>query len=558
MISADTRHRLLWVRAAAAATLLLLGSCLTTAPESSNETPPARRERGRAAVATAGSGCARLGRLVRRVRRGYVGLASPDISLIPSVPNYIGSDGAPVHSGPWDYLAHVPLVLYGPGHVRRAGRLPAPATMVDLAPTTARLIDYEQWPRRAGRVLGDALVSSSRPPRLVVTIVWDGGGFNALNAHPRSWPYLRTLMKRGASYTNMVIGSSPSVTPPVHTTLGTGAWPRRHGIPALRSRTRSNRYVDPFEGLDPGRIRLATLADLYDRASGNRPIMGALGAIGWHLGMIGKGAAFPGGDKDPVVLLNYAGETLSNELIYTLPDVNDSSRLDAYADAIDRRDGRRDATWRGHDLASQTVRYASPAHAAYHQWLLERLVTAEGFGVDEIPDLLYVNFKTPDDAGHTWGMTSPETGEAIAAVDDALRRLVRFLDATVGRRRWALMLTADHGQMPYPGESGGWAISGYELLQDANAALDDTDNGIDLVEFVKSAGMYVRRDELRQAGLALEDVARWAAGYRVKDNVRPDETIPESFVGKPSDHLFDAALAGQHLAATSCHKRGGQ
>ena len=518
-------------------------------PEQSGPSGPrTARDRG-----GAGASCSEIHQLVRRVQRGYTGRGSPDVSLIPRAPNYIGTADMPAHSGPWDYLAEVPLVLYGPGHIRARGAVERRATMADLAPTQARLIGFRAWPHRDGRVLWDALTKHSpAPPRAVVTIVWDGGGDNALEERPGSWPYLRRLSERGTSFQQMTIGSSPSVTPPVHTTLGTGAWPATHGIPALKVRTKDNRYVDPFEGLDPGRIRVGTLADLYDAAEDNRPVTAAFGAIDWHLGMIGQGSGWPGGDRDPVVLLNYLADTLSNEAIYTLPAIEDPAALSRYTDALDARDGELDLQWRGHDLVDESVRYASPAHVAYQQHLIERFITATDLGEDPVPDLLYINFKMSDDAGHSWGMTSPETADALRAQDRALGRLVRSLNRTVGRKRWVLMLTADHGQMPYPHESGGWAIAGSELQADANAALDHTDNGIDLVEFVKSAGMYVRRDDLRPNDLVLEDLARWAYGYRAQDNLREGAGIPASYAGDPGDRLFDAALAGRRLGAARC------
>ncbi|MDQ3783921.1 MAG: alkaline phosphatase family protein [Actinomycetota bacterium] len=534
--------------------ILLAGGCTgpPARPDAGGQSDPAPRGSVRDGDG-AGASCSEMHQLVRRVQRGYTGRGSPDVSLIPRAPNYIGTSASPAHSGPWDYLAEVPLVLYGPGYIRARGAVNQRATMADLAPTQARLIGFDLWPRRDGRVLGGALTKRSpAPPRVVVTIVWDGGGDNVLHEHPRSWPYLRKLIERGTSFEKMTIGSSPSVTPPVHTTLGTGAFPATHGIPALKVRTKDNRYVDPFEGLDPGRIRVGTLADLYDKAEGNRPVTGAFGAIDWHLGMIGQGSNWPGGDRDPVVLLNYLADTLSNEAIYTLPAIEDPDALGRYTDALDAGDGELDLQWRGHDLGDETVRYASPAHVAYQQHLLERLITAVDMGGDPIPDLLYVNFKMSDDAGHSWGMTSPETADALRAQDRALERLVRSLDRTVGERRWVLMLTADHGQMPYPHESGGWAIAGSELQADANAALDHTDNGIDLVEFVKSVGMYVRRDDLRPNDLVLEDLARWAYGYRVEDNLRQGQRIPGSYEGEPGDRLFDAALAGRRVGAGKC------
>ena len=506
----------------------------------------------------AGPHCAELAKLVARVRRGWVPLASPDISLIPREPNYVGPPSAPVHSGPWDYLAEVPLVVYGPGYLEPRGRVRAPATMADLAPTTARLVGFDGWPRRRGRVLEDVAGSAPRrPPRLVVTIVWDGGGWNVLQEHRDAWPFLERLTRAGTSFTDMTIGSSPSVTPPVHTTLGTGTFPNVHGIPALRVRTRQNTYPDPFEGFDPSRIRVATLADLYDRAMGNRPVTGAFGAVNWHLGMIGQGRGHPGGDADPVVLLNEQGETLSNTHLYTLPEIDDPAALERATAQLDARDGELDGRWRGHSLEVDTNRYASPAHVAYQQHLLERFIAVEDFGDDPVPDLLYVNFKTTDDAGHTFGMTSPETAEAVGAQDRALARLTRYLDGRVGRGRWVVMVTADHGQTPFPFESHGWAISGGELRGDAARVFDHADNGIELIESVKSAGIYIRRDDLRPNNVSLAAIARWVADYRAVQNLRPGARFPSYFAGDRDTPLFDGVMVNRRLAATPCPGFGG-
>ena len=43
-------------------------------------------------------------------------------------------------------------------------------------------------PEREGRVLHDALGETESAPRLVVTIMWDGGGRNVLERWPTAWP----------------------------------------------------------------------------------------------------------------------------------------------------------------------------------------------------------------------------------------------------------------------------------------------------------------------------------------------------------------------------------
>jgi hypothetical protein len=504
-----------------------------------------------AATRPAAGSCAGLGRLAARIRRGYVPFASPDLMLIPRAPNYVGSPSIPPHSGPWDYLARVPLVFYGPGVVAPAGPLPAPATTADIAPTLASLVGFGGWPARAGRSLGRVARPGRPRPRLVVVIVWDGGGWNALRRHPLAWPHLRRMSRRGASFPRMMIGSSPSVTAPVHATLGTGAWPRAHGIPALNVRTPEDDYTDPLLYLDPGALRLSTLADLYDVAADNQPVVGMLASANWHLGMIGHGAAHPGGDRDPVVLLDEDGRTYSNEAIYSLPSIDDPARLESLTRALDGADGRADGAWRGFTLEGDLfVKKGNPARVAYEQHLLERLIASSRFGADEHPDMLFVNFKATDEAGHRWGPGSWQVGRVIAAQDRALGRLTGFLDRRVGRGRWAVVVTADHGQMPYRRESGAWAIAGGELLRDINARFDGDGDALDVAGRVVSSGVYLHRSEVADNGLRAGAIARWVSSYTVAQNAQ--EELSGTWKRRAQEVLFDAVMVHDRVVARSC------
>jgi hypothetical protein len=508
--------------------LALAAAACTAAPES----PAPRGEAQQVATGRTTdrpAPCQQLGRLVARIRRGYVPFASPDLMLIPRAPNYLGSPSVPPHSGPWDYLARVPLVFFGPGIVASSGPLPARATTADIAPTLASLVGFDGFPERAGRLL-PGVRRPGPAPRLVVVIVWDGGGWNALRRHPHAWPNLRTMGRRGASFPRAVIGSSPSVTAPVHATLGTGAWPRTHGIPALNVRTRADDYVDPLLYLDPGALRISTLADLYDAAKANRPVAGMLASSNWHLGMIGHGASHPGGDRDPVV---------------------DSVRLRTLTESLDRSDGRLDGRWRAYSLEEDLfVKKGNPARVAYEQHLLERLVRVAGFGADNVPDLLFVNFKASDEAGHRWGLHSRQVGEVIAAQDRALGRLVTFLDHRVGPRRWALVVTADHGQMPHPQRSGAWPIAGGELLRDINARFDDDGDDTDVAGRVVSSGVYLHRSEVAERGLRPGAIARWIGNYTVAENAQGP--VPSGWGTRRDEPLFEAVLVHRRVAARSC------
>ena len=66
---------------------------------------------------------------------------------------------AATHGSPYDYDAHVPLILYGAGI--RAGRHARVARVVDIGPTLAQVLGVPPTERLDGRVLPEAL----RAPR---------------------------------------------------------------------------------------------------------------------------------------------------------------------------------------------------------------------------------------------------------------------------------------------------------------------------------------------------------------------------------------------------------
>lgn len=533
------------VTAVAAAAILSAASCT---PDEPREASPEADEREPIAE-DAALDCGNIGEQIVRARRGWVPGRAHDIALIPREPNYIGSAARPVHTGPWDFLADVPLFFYGPG-VITPGTSNEDVTLADLAPTIADLIGFDGFDSPDGRSLA-AGMATGRRPRLVLTIVWDGAGWNALGDHDSSWPYLHGLLDEGMLFERAEIGSTPSNTPPIHTTIGTGAFPRRHGIPSVKMRTGAGDFVDPYEGPSAGRVKLPTLADVYDAALDNEPEIAVVATVNWHLGMIGKGASHPGGDRDIALLMNDQGAPWGNADDYLIPAPAGASLEEATGE-LDAADGARDGAWGDRDLSDTGLRYASPAYVTYQGDVLTNLIESERLGGDAVTDLVFTNFKSPDDAGHRWGMSSPEVAAAFEAADEALRKIVATLDRVVGPKRWAIALTADHGQTPYPSDSGGWPIGGGELRRDANAALDRADDGKDIVTQVTSAGAFVDRSQLEANDTTMAEVARWLAGYRVGENVVEGDRLPEAWRDRADEPLFDGAVIGDGRAIVTC------
>ena len=59
---------------------------------------------------------------LERTKRGLYENRGPDLTFIPHNGNTLGNfTGSSNHSGPWGFLQNIPLLFYGPGHVRSQG-----------------------------------------------------------------------------------------------------------------------------------------------------------------------------------------------------------------------------------------------------------------------------------------------------------------------------------------------------------------------------------------------------------------------------------------------------
>jgi arylsulfatase A-like enzyme len=74
----------------------------------------------------------------------------------------------------------------------------------------------------------------------------------------------------------------------------------------------------------------------------------------------------------------------------------------------------------------------------------------ERLGADAAPDILCVGVSTTDYVGHTFGPDSREVQELYVHVDRRFGRFIDDLDRTVGRSRYVLVVTSDHGVAPIP------------------------------------------------------------------------------------------------------------
>lgn len=528
-------NRRIWIVLGAALLLVVSGSLyLSTARRAT--APPFRQQI-----------CSLDPERLQLIRRGYFPGRSGEITILPRTPAYFASAaGGWTHTGPWPYLQDVPLVFYGPGLITRVGQIERPVTLADVAPTVADLIgaDFDAPD-------GSRLVEvRGRKPRLVVTIVLDGAGWNVLRRWRDSWPQLAAMATSGVSFTNATVGSSPSVTPPVHTTLGTGSFPWTHGITDIMLRDESGRLVDSFTRGESSRfVEVETLAEVWDEQTDNRATVGMVGYEPWHLGMIGRGAEKDGGDRDDAAWLDTeTNDWITNPDYYRLPpSLNATGGLEDDIKELDAADGKVDGSWRDKEILDDPARREeTPAFIAYHMRAAMQMITREGFGSDELTDLLFMNFKQPDRTGHYFNMESVEVRDSVAAADQQLHLLEGFLDREVGRGQWLLVVTADHGQQPDARAIDAYDIDPNELKLDIEAELGR------VVRAVWPTQVFLDERAMREKQLSVGDVARFIGDYRVVDNMRRGDRAISSGRFKRTDRLFELSIPSKLLETAQC------
>ena len=419
------------------------------------------------------------------------------------------------HAVTWMYGERVPIVVWSPGLIEPQDH-DERVTLADLAPTTATLIGFDGFRAADGVALPGISVGTA--PSVVVTFVIDGGGWNVLARWPDAWPNLKRLMREAATYRNAISGSFPAVTASTHATIGTGAFPRTHGITGHNVRGGGGpvkAWGGPGE-VDPSFLLEPTLADRWTAETQDRAWVGEIGYQVWHVGMLGRGGRplgrLPVGvywDED-----GGGGWRPHHPERYRLPDSTPGlERLDALSA------GYEPPPPSPHDPTGKKSMCCFPPVVRYQGELIEAAFDSEAIGGHDHPDLLYINFKAPDYSGHVYNMDDPRQAEVLGAVDAEIGLLADRLLERFGPGGSVLIVTADHGQCPEIDANGGVRVDPIQLEQDLNREFGTSVFG--LVQLVAPSEIYLDPLALADLGYGVEHVAAFLADYRYGENIGP-------------------------------------
>jgi predicted AlkP superfamily pyrophosphatase or phosphodiesterase len=444
---------------------------------------------------------------LQRFARAYYPGRSGQILIVPKEGHFITRRDPTVkymHGSPWAYDARIPFFFYGPAFIRQ-GVFALPVNHQDMAPTLAALLGVSMPGTSAGRPLRSVLRPAKEPPRLIVLTVLDGMRLDYFERYRKELPTLDRLRRGSAWFSNAQVNYLPAITSLAHATLATGADPRVHGIVANSLFDRvAVKAADTYPGNSPRLLMAPTVADVWNIHTEGRAIIIGQGSVARAaIPLAGHGACQMNGRR--VIAASYnpdKGNWETNTDCYRLPDYLKEANTRSLWDGGDGH-------WMGHAIGDPAQVRRSALFSTFEIDSLTRMVEGEPIGTDTVTDLLMVNLKTPDYVGHQYGPDSAEMRETLAALDRDVTRLVAALDAKVGKDRYVIAVSADHG-MPSELDSR----SGHEghYADDVVKAIHakfDPGNGLVKHYEPENAQMTIDLTRLRELGLDLDAIARF-------------------------------------------------
>lgn len=326
---------------------------------------------------------------------------------------------------------------------------------------------------------------SGAVPKLIVVISYD----QMRGDYPEKWEGLwgkkgfNRIRNEGVHYTQCYFDHATNMTCPGHSVLMTGCYPAKTGIV-------SNDFYDK----DRGKMCYCTADSLYpvrgNFREGRSPLLMKMPTLGDYLmeqspkskvmgiGLKDRAGIVMSGKKAQTVLWfdEEIGE-FGTSSYYTRPawlsEWNAQNSLKKYAGkawntlispAIGEVDSVR---WEGNfpgggktfphlipaDTADKSYTDAflvSPYSVEYLFAAAREMIYREKLGKDNAPDILSIAVSTTDYVGHVFGPDSRELQELYLHIDRYLGEFIDYLDTKVGRDKYVLVITSDHGVGPIP------------------------------------------------------------------------------------------------------------
>jgi predicted AlkP superfamily pyrophosphatase or phosphodiesterase len=375
-------------------------------------------------------------------------------------------------------------------------------------------------------------------PKLLVMLVVDQMRFDYIDRYGKSWNGgLRRLVTEGAVFERAFYPYLNTVTCAGHATIGTGALPYRHGVilnewyrraaerrmactddPSVTSLP----YTPPAEpiGHSPNRLRVPSLGDRLRAAAPSSRVVVLSMKPRSSVMLAGRGGTAVTWFADsnvwatstaftPTAAAEVQRFVNANPVERERDEVWDRVRpasdyLGADAVVYERARSGWTSTF-PHPLSGAPPTRAerffdlwerSPYSDAYLARMAAALTRDYQLGQREAVDYLAISFSALDYVGHDFGPESHEVQDTLFRLDQTLAALFEMLDALVGRDRYAVALSADHGVSAIPealraaGSDAGRVLNA-EVQKVAEAAMTAAHGPGSYVAHVEYSNLYL-------------------------------------------------------------------
>ncbi|MCU0698218.1 MAG: alkaline phosphatase family protein [Myxococcaceae bacterium] len=319
------------------------------------------------------------------------------------------------------------------------------------------------------------LAVAQERPRLGVIVVVDQLPLDAFDKRlPLTKGGFKRLVAEGFRFREMRYEAAATLTAAGHSTIATGAYASVHGIVA-------NEWIDG----DTGKSTLAVQDAAYQvlgrppaKQDGTAPTLMRVPTLGDSVKSNAPGAkvvAISAKDRSAIVMGGRSADAavwfdaekpfFTSSTFYgpQLPPWVQPTNL-AIAEALLKKrfswglpggglTGKNPVPAAGRQGDSEPNAEQPGLQPMLDAWEVDlslAAIDALELGADDVPDLLTISFSGHDRIGHEFGPDSPEGLAEFLAVDVELGRLLEGLDAKVGKGKYVVALTSDHGVCPVP------------------------------------------------------------------------------------------------------------
>jgi predicted AlkP superfamily pyrophosphatase or phosphodiesterase len=399
-----------------------------------------------------------------------------------------------------------------------------------------------------------ATVATERP-RLVVFMAVDGLPQRQVLAYRDQLAPdgFARFLERGAWFSDAHYRHGFTVTAAGHATMLTGAYPHRTGIignewlnPVTGARTyctgdTSATYIgnktEPLDGTSPRNLKVDTVGDVLRKADPRSKVIAISGKD--------RGAILPGGHSGVAYMYQSSTGQFASSTYYMprhpawVDAFNNAKPADrwfkgewkallpdsAYARSLPDKQPWYSANGQlprplggANDARPGPAYYGSLLPGPYADILslefARAAIAGEQLGADDSPDIISISLSGHDYVNHQYSAESRLSHDHFLQLDRMLESFFRDLDATVGRDRYVVVLTADHGFGPSPEYM---ATQGHQTGRiDSSAFVRRVGDAVEkrfgakLVKGLTAPGVLLDRAAIRARGLDPEAVAQVA------------------------------------------------